>query len=251
MPEIPAHQPTADAALSVVMVATDSTSSLADLVQAWSTFLTAAKREHEIIVVVEREEEAKDLTPAVRVVVEKSAGQGARLRQGIQAARLPLVLYLPAEPEWRPDLLQPLLERIDPVDLVSGCRAGRQAPAPLRGLGAVYRTVVRVLLGIPLEPWPGWLGWRGYLYQRCIRILFGTRLSDVACPFKLFRRQALQRMPIQSAGSFVHTELMAKANFLSCLVDEAPLPVPARESSERWWTDFRQVFFHPDFGRTT
>lgn len=216
-----------------------------EFLQQWSNYLTEAKREHEIIVVAPRKGSTPSAAANLKVLVEEKPGFGAALRGALKEAHHPLLLYLPVQPQWRPEFLQPFLERIDPVDLVSGSRTGTPVPPPLRWLGFFYRGMVRVVFGIPLEPLPGWLGWRGYLYQRLIRILFGVRFHDVDCPFKLFRREIFRRIPIQSDSSFVHTELMAKANFLSCLADEAPVPVPPTRS--HWWQDFRQVFFHPEF----
>ena len=48
---------------------------------------------------------------------------------------------------------------------------------------------------------------------------------------RLFRTSFLTRFPIQSNGDFVHTELAAKATFLTSIVDECPLtpkpdPIP-------------------------
>jgi hypothetical protein len=79
-----------------------------------------------------------------------------------------------------------------------------------------------------------------------MRIVFGLRLHDVACPFQLWRRQAFERLPIQSDSSFVHTELLAKANFLTLPADEAAIPVPP--AGGRWWVDFWKVFRRPEFG---
>jgi hypothetical protein len=80
-----------------------------------------------------------------------------------------------------------------------------------------------VLLGLPTEPPPGWLGWPAYRYRFKIRALFGVRLRDIDSKFKLFRRRIFDRFPIQSDGDFVHAEILAKANFLGCYMDEVPV----------------------------
>ena len=48
-------------------------------------------------------------------------------------------------------------------------------------------------------------------------------LVDVNSAFKLYRTAFLKRFPIQSDGDFVHTELVAKATFLTSIMDEIPL----------------------------
>jgi hypothetical protein len=62
--------------------------------------------------------------------------------------------------------------------------------------------------------------------------VYGVPLADVNSCFKLFRTDFLKRFPIQSDGDFVHTELVAKATFLTSIMDEVPLtprpdPIPA------------------------
>jgi hypothetical protein len=247
MPELPPRQPIAAEPLSVILVAGDTSADLPAIVAGWSAHLAKARPEHEIIVVVRDRSRTEMLEHRhVHIVKESQPGFGAALRTARRQATHPLVLYLPARADCRPEHLQAFLDRIDRVDVVSGTRTGLAVPLPLRGLGLLYRLLIRVAFGIPLEPLPGWLGWRGQAYQRFIRIVFGLRLHDAACPIKLWRRQALDRLPIQSDSSFVHTELLAKANFLTLPVDEAPIPVPPGNGA--WWSDFCKVFRHADFG---
>src|SRR5207249_5136744 len=115
--------------------------------------------------------------------------------------------------------------------------------------------LVRIIFGLPLEPLPGWLGWGENLRRWRIRYQFGVRLSDVRCPFRLYRREILARIPIQSQGPFVHVEILAKANFLGCLMTEVPLheytepaSIKSVEAEQQWRKARRQVFSHPDLG---
>ena len=88
-------------------------------------------------------------------------------------------------------------------------------------------------------------------------MIFGVRLSDVACPFRLCRRSVFERMPIQANGPFAHVEMLAKANFLACLMTEAPLkhhPPPGddlvgpAQTAKAAWAEAFRVFKRPDFG---
>src|SRR5262249_55302869 len=96
-------------------------------------------------------------------------------------------------------------------------------PAWMRRVGHVYRILVRIVLGIHREPLAGWRGWAEWRRALCLRLMFGLRLADVPSAFKLFRRSVFDRLPIQSDGQFVHAEIMAKANFLGCLIAEVPI----------------------------
>jgi hypothetical protein len=87
----------------------------------------------------------------------------------------------------------------------------------------------------------------------------GVRYYDVACPFRLVRREIFTRIPLQSTGPFVHVELLAKANFLGHVMGETEVPLPAGHhppvgeprpggSWQQTWAEFRRVLTTPDFG---
>jgi hypothetical protein len=101
-----------------------------------------------------------------------------------------------------------------------------------------------------MEPLPAWPGTREYLYNSFVSWVFGTPLADVNSSFKLYRTAFLKRFPIQSDGDFVHTELVAKATFLTSIMDELPLsPAPPAEAGPPpVWRELWRVFKNPDFG---
>jgi hypothetical protein len=82
-------------------------------------------------------------------------------------------------------------------------------------------------------------------------------LKDPECLYLLARRSIFTRIPIQTDGPFGFTEILAKANFLGCLMHEAPVSyMPNAETEAKWSTvslrdklaGFRQVFSKPNFG---
>jgi glycosyltransferase involved in cell wall biosynthesis len=149
-------------------------------------------------------------------------GFGAALRTGLASAVHPLVFYSSCDYPYPPGDILKLLDLIDAADLVSGCRTDR-VPAWLRRLDAAKWLFARIVFGVSLEPRPGWLGWPDWQRAVQLRGVFALRLWDPMSCFKLFRRAALDRIPIQSDGQFVHAELLAKANFLGCLMAEVPV----------------------------
>ena len=81
-----------------------------------------------------------------------------------------------------------------------------------------------LLFGFADPPLPGWLGWQRHLGQWVARRLFGVPYHDMTCPFRLARRAIFGRIPLQSDGAFAHVEILAKANFIGCLLgEEVPL----------------------------
>jgi hypothetical protein len=88
-----------------------------------------------------------------------------------------------------------------------------------------------------------------------VRALFAVRYQDVMCPFRLLRRAVFARLPIQSDGPFAHAEVLAKANFLGCVMgEELPLdvrPPPYRGDARQMWRELKQLLRAPDFGPPT
>lgn len=267
MPDVPVLPPIADQPLSVVLLAHNDGAHLEALVAEWVTFLNGLNRDYEILLVDDgsTDHSARLLTTLtdrhrrVRVLRHtERRGEGAALRTALGTARYPLLFYTVCDPRYRPGDLKRLLKDIDRVHLVSGYRAGRPVPRFWRWLGLLQRGIAQLLLGHADPPLPGWLSWKRHFGRWVVRVLFGVRNQDVSCPFRLARRSVFARLPLQSDGSFVHVEILAKANFLGCLLgEEVPLgdrnhPVAAEEESGdrllRILADGARVFRHPEFG---
>jgi glycosyltransferase involved in cell wall biosynthesis len=270
MPVPPTLPPIATASLSVVLLAHDAAGHIEALVGEWDRFLDERPSKGELILVDDgstddtaaRAEALASRLPQLRVLRhDRAQGEGAALKTGLEAASRPLVFYTLCRPEYRPADLARLLDRpgqegegkaIDQVHLLSGYRAGRKMPWPLRLVGLTCRLFCLVVLAWFPGPLPGWLGWRRHLGWVLARLLFGVRYHDIACPFRLLRREVLARIPIQSRGPFAHVELLAKANFVTCVLgEEMPLdvtPPPYLGDLKQWLRDARRVFNHPDFG---
>jgi glycosyltransferase involved in cell wall biosynthesis len=182
-------------------------------------------------------------------------GFGACVRTALAEAAHPLFFYTALDYPYTPGDLKRLLDRIDvrdeflnrQPDLISGCRTGRTAPLVGRVLGRSWRILARVAAGMQLQPRPTWLGVRDYVYHKFAGTVFGVPLGDVNSAFKLYRTAFLKRFPIQSDGDFVHTELVAKATFLTSIMDEQPLTprpdsAPPVDLSEKW-----RIFKRPQF----
>jgi hypothetical protein len=228
------RSPIAQAPLSVVLVEGIAGHSEKALSK-WIAYLDMLGRDYEVFLVKGDNPSSALATgwvapnPRVRLLEPSGPfGIGAALSSGFGAARFPLVCYAECSSSYQAADLARMLEVIDRVDLVSGYRVGPSS-RPLHS-------------------------WKEFAYRRLLRVVFGLRLLDMDCPFKLFRRSILARIPIQSAGPFVHIEILAKANFLGCIMSDVPVPYqPSRntraEPSRRAWrTDVSRVFVHPDFG---
>jgi glycosyltransferase involved in cell wall biosynthesis len=260
MPELPPRSPIATAPLSVVLPVRNGAPILREVAVAWDRVLEGLKRDYEIIVVDDGSSDdtparAESLTaelPRLRTLrLPEERGVGAAFRAGLKMVQQPLVLLVPCDPRYAAKDLRKLLESIDKVDCVSGCRVTTPVPGWLRWMGRVYRLMVRVLFGVPLDPLPGWLGWKQCLFRHAMRLWTGVRIYDLNSPLQLFRRELFDRIPIQSDGPFVHAEVLAKANFLECPLGEVEVRGPPDDPAQELRSllrEARRVLGHPEFG---
>jgi hypothetical protein len=185
---------------------------------------------------------------------ENPRGEGAALRSGLAEVRHPLLVTATGDLRYQPADVSRFLAEIDRVHLVSGFRAWQRVPAGVGLVRGAYLFAVRVLFAMPpAEPLPGWLGWKGHAASWPARLLFGVRLRDVGCSFRLYRRDIFARIPIQSDGPFAHLEILAKANFLGCVMTETavgyrPNAAPAAPPLRQLLAEGSRVVSDPDFG---
>jgi glycosyltransferase involved in cell wall biosynthesis len=253
MSDAPVREPIATAPLSVVLLAYETGPDLAAILNEWVAVLERRGVEYEILLVHDGGAEPAPVIPLVRVLRHESRqGLGAALRTGIAAARHRLFFYTTADRQYHPDDLKLMLDQIDQVDMVSGYRSWQPVPAWLRGVGFMWRAFLRVVMGVTEEKKPCWLGWPEERKRWLARLLFGLRVQDVNCAYRLFRREVLERFPIQSDGAFAQTELLAKANFLAWMSEVAVRYTPPKSESVPYYSEWNQseimrLFAHPEF----
>jgi glycosyltransferase involved in cell wall biosynthesis len=276
MPALPPLPPVASQPLSVILLAHNPGPPLEEVLSAWVSYLNGLDRDYEVLLVDDGSTDGSAERAAalaanyrrVRVLTHPLArGEGAALRTALAEARYPLLFYTLCDPQYQPSDLGRLLQKradpsgpgleLDQVHLMSGSRAGRPVPWPWRAAGLLWRVFCLVVFSHAPERLPGWLGWRRHLGRVLVRLLFAVRYHDVACPFRLLRREVFAHLPLQSDGPFVHVEILAKANFLGQVMgEEMPLgpghhpPPPDRTAAEvrQVLADARRLISHPDFG---
>ena len=127
--------------------------------------------------------------PHIRVVHhEVNRKLGGSVRTGFAAASSDLVLYTDADmPFDLADLHKALrLMRVYDADIVSAYRFDRTGEGPRR---TIY----------------------SYVYNSIVRTLLQLRIRDVNFAFKLVRRSIFDHMQLESEGSLIDVELLAKA----------------------------------------
>jgi glycosyltransferase involved in cell wall biosynthesis len=128
-------------------------------------------------------------------------GYGAALRSGFQAARREHVAFTDGDRQFRVEDIGRLIERMaaeDRPDVVVGFRIKRADP------------LVRTLYA--------------RAYRLANRIFFGLTIRDVDCACKLFRREALAGIAVESGGAFFSAELVIKLRAAGRSVAEVGVP---------------------------
>ena len=264
MSEPAPRTPIATAPISVLLFAHALSTETADAVQAWRQYLDTLNRAYEILLIQETRPEVApipaDETPAPPTATrvypyDRATGFRDALNEAIRTAQHPLLVFCPADKQYQPTELERLLKAIDQVDLVTGYRAWGQAPPWRVLLDMVMGVLSRVVIGVTLEPRKCWLGPQGRGRRWIARWIFGVRVTDPECPFRLARREVFARLPIQSGGPFVNVEIIAKANHLSCYLAEEPVtwtpPASPHVDAISFGDDAHAVFRDPDFGPQT
>jgi glycosyltransferase involved in cell wall biosynthesis len=129
-------------------------------------------------------------------------GYGAALRSGLRAARGELVFFSDADLQFDLAEIHDLLRHAEEFDIVAGYRSPRRDPWLRRAIASVW----------------------GGLVQR----LFDLRVRDIDCAFKIFRRDVLVAIPIDSIGAFVNTEILARARAAGFAIKQVPVSHRAR-----------------------
>ncbi len=116
---------------------------------------------------------------------ERNLGYGAALRSGFGAARHPLIFYTDGDLQFDLAEIDKLLPLIEGADVVTGYRINRQDP-PHRRFNA-------------------------WVYNSVMRLLFGVRLRDLDCAFKIYRKSMFERIAMRSDGILISGEILVQA----------------------------------------
>jgi glycosyltransferase involved in cell wall biosynthesis len=180
--------------ISAVFPAMNDAGTIASMVWTARAALRRAAADYEIIVVNNGSRDYTALVlaelagalPELRVISHDGPlGYGGALRAGFAAAAKDWIFYTDGDAQYNPLELSLLVEAAaEGVDVVNGYKTARQDPW--------YRTVL------------------GRLYHHTARMLFGFRLRDVDCDFRLFRRAILETVPLTSETGTIGLEIVKR-----------------------------------------
>jgi glycosyltransferase involved in cell wall biosynthesis len=128
----------------------------------------------------------------------KNRGYGGALRTGFASATKDLVFYTDGDAQYDPRELLLLWPALTPdVDFVNGVKIGRSDP--------FHRKII------------------GRLYHNFVRMVFGLRLKDVDCDFRLMRRAIFEKVVLTRSSGVICVELMKKVQDHGFRIAQVPV----------------------------
>ena len=162
------------------------------------------------------EEMAKSF-PWLRVVHHPAnRGYGGALRSGFAAATKDLVFYTDGDAQYDPRELLDLYKAFTPeIEFVNGYKIGRSDPT--------HRIVI------------------GRLYHWFVRTMFGLRLRDVDCDFRLMKRSVFEKVALTRSSGVICVELMKKVQDHGYRIAQVPVHHFHRSYGRSQFFNFRRV----------
>jgi len=193
--------------LSIFFPAYNDAGTIASLVIAAHRTAQALTSDFEILVVNDGSrdgtadiiDELARTYPEVRAIHHpRNRGYGGALRTGFREARKDFVFYTDGEAQYDPSELTLLWSRMtDDVDLVNGYKISRSDP--------MHRVII------------------GRVYHHTVKLLFGLRVRDVDCDFRLLRRSIFDRVSLDRDSGVICLEMMKKIHDAGFRIAEVPV----------------------------
>ncbi len=116
---------------------------------------------------------------------EANLGYGAALQSGFKAATKELVFYTDGDGQFDINEMPPLLALMEQYDIVSCYRLNRQD------------SIIRKI--------------NGWCWTKLICLMFGLKIRDIDCAFKLYKREIFDKIELSSTGALIDAEILARA----------------------------------------
>ncbi|HUG14015.1 MAG TPA: glycosyltransferase family 2 protein [Thermomicrobiales bacterium] len=182
-----------DQKLTLVLPSHNEADNIEAVVKRALEVLPRVTREHEIIVV---NDGSADDTGAIADRLSGShetvwvvhhpvnRGYGAALTSGFDAATGDAIMFMDSDRQFDIAEINALLPYVPHYDVVAGYRIARQDP--------LYRRMYGKMFGLS------------------VMVLFGLRVRDIDCAFKIVRAEMLQKIDLTTPGALINTEMLVK-----------------------------------------
>ena len=116
---------------------------------------------------------------------QNNLGYGAALKSGFKEAQKQLVFYTDGDGQFDISEMPLLLPLIEKYDIVSCFRLNRQ--------DNLLRRI------------------NGFCWTKLVCVLFGLKVRDIDCAFKLYKRKIFDNIKLSSTGALIDAEILARA----------------------------------------
>ena len=215
--------------LIILMPCLNEEENIAFCVEQARSYLSSRHLTGEILVV---DNDSTDNSAAIavsheaRVITEHRRGYGRALRTGLEKARGDVIIFGDCDSTYDFSNLDPIYQPLaeNKVDFMTGDRFGGQMED-----GAMSWSHK---LGVPFLSW-------------CGRVKFGVQIHDWHCGIRGIRKDALQKMNLQTDGMEFATEMIAEAGRKGLRIGEVSVPLrKARQERSEKLRTIRDGFRH-------
>jgi glycosyltransferase involved in cell wall biosynthesis len=212
--------------VSAFFPAYNDAATIASMVIASVLTLPKVSDDYEIIVVndgsrdhtAEILEELSRLYPCLRVIThERNRGYGGALQTGFASAQKSWIFYTDGDAQYDPRELPRLADAVAAdADVINGYKIARSDP------------LHRVLIG--------------KLYHHIVRVLFGFKLRDVDCDYRLIKKTVFDQVELSSTSGTICLEMVKKFQDLGFRFKEVPVHHYHRAHGKSQFFNFRRLF---------
>jgi glycosyltransferase involved in cell wall biosynthesis len=148
---------------------------------------------------------------------EQNKGYGGALKSGFYNSKYELVFYTDGDAQYNPLELEKLVEKMtEDVDIVNGYKISRQDP--------LYRKII------------------GRLYHFTTKMMFGFKIRDVDCDFRLIRRNLFDNLELRYNSGIICVEMISKFALMGARFAEVPVTHYFRVSGKSQFFNFKRIF---------
>lgn len=211
--------------LSVFFPAYNDSGTIASLVIRAVRSASRLSPDYEVIVVndgsadstAEIAEELAQKYPQVRLVNHpRNIGYGGALRTGFASATKEVIFYTDGDAQYDPAEMELLWTRMgEGVDLVNGYKILRSDP--------LHRIII------------------GRIYHHTVKLLFGLKVRDVDCDFRMMRRAIFERVRLEKNSGVICLEMMKKIQDAGFQIAEVPVHHYHRAYGRSQFFNFRRI----------
>jgi glycosyltransferase involved in cell wall biosynthesis len=156
--------------------------------------------------------------PQVKVVHHTvNRGYGGALRTGFATASKEFVFYTDGDAQYDPTEMTVLWQAMQPgVDMVNGYKISRSDP--------LHRIII------------------GRVYHHTVKLLFGLKVRDVDCDFRLMRRSIFDRVTLEKNSGVICLEMMKKITDAGFHIAEVPVHHYHRTHGKSQFFNFPRIY---------